>query len=70
MVASVVKTFAFGLLGLLFIAFGFLYDQDHHPDQKWYQVLKSDLGVRGIFWVVGLALLSYAGYFQYSHFHM
>jgi hypothetical protein len=67
---SLLLTFFVGLLGLTAIAFGFLYGQDFSKNKplKWYEVLKTDLTVRIIFWVVGLALLAWGGYFQFSHF--
>ena len=59
-----------GLLGLASIAYGFLHGQDlkKHSDKKWYDVLKEDLALRIVFWVAGLGLLGWAGYFQFSHF--
>lgn len=67
---SLLLTFFVGLLGLTAIAFGFLYGQDFPKNKplKWYEVLKTDLPVRIIFWVVGLGMLAWGGYFQFSHF--
>lgn len=67
---SLLLTFFVGLLGLAAVAFGFLYNQDapKNKGMKWYEVLKGDLTVRIVFWVVGLGLLAWGGYFQFSHF--
>jgi len=66
---SLLLTFFVGLVGLASLAFGFLYGQDFgkHAHQKWYEVLKHDLQVRIAFWVIGLALIAWTGYFQFSH---
>lgn len=62
---SLVVTFMVGLVGLVSIAFGFLYKQDKYPGLTWYQVLKNDLAVRILFWVVGVLFVGYGGLFQF-----
>lgn len=63
---SLLITFTSGIVGLISIAFGFLYKQDQYPSSvKWYQVLGKDLGVRITFWVIGLAFLAYSGFIQF-----
>lgn len=59
-------TFFLGLIGLAAIVFGFLYKQDGaYPGMAWYDVLTRDLPIRITFWVVGVLLLIWAGYFQF-----
>lgn len=64
---NLLLTFFIGLVGITAIAFGFLYNQDHNKNDhmKWYDVLKTDLPVRVLFWTVGLAFLAWGGYFQF-----
>ena len=61
---SLVLTFLTGLIGLVSVAFGFLYLQDKSTE-PWYEVLKEDLPVRVVFWTVGLCFLAWGGYFQF-----
>lgn len=67
---SLLLTFFVGLVGLTSLVFGFLYGQDmgKYAHMKWYDILKEDLQVRIAFWLVGLGLLAWAGYFQFTHF--
>jgi len=67
---SLLLTFFAGLVGLASFVFGFLYGQDMPKNShlKWHEVLQQDLQVRALFWAVGLGLLAWAGYFQFSHF--
>lgn len=66
---SLLLTFLVGFLGVVAIAFGFLYNQDadKYKGMKWYQVLGQDLPVRIVFWVVGVLFLAWGGFFQFSH---
>lgn len=64
---SLLMTFLFGLIGLISIAFGFLYGQDgKYPGMAWYDVLKQDLPMRIAAWVVGLGFLIWSGYIQFT----
>jgi len=67
---SLLLTFFVGLIGLTSVVFGFVYGQDmgKYSKLKWYEVITKELQVRIVFWVVGVALLAWAGYFQFSHF--
>ena len=68
---SLLVTFLLGLVGIACIAFGFLYRQDgYYPGTAWYDVLKNDLAVRISFWVIGLLILGFAGFFQFKHHRM
>ena len=67
---SLLLTLFVGFLGVVSLAFGFLYGQDFpkYRDLDWFDVLKEELPLRAFFWAVGAAFLAWGGYFQFSHF--
>lgn len=64
---SLPMTLLFTALGAFLILIGFVFGQDEPQNEglRWYQVLKTDIGARIVFWIAGLAALAHAGFVQF-----
>lgn len=56
-------------VGIVLVTVGFVYGMDMpaNAGKKWTDIVKEDLTVRIIFWVIGGLALLYAGVFQFWH---